>query len=134
MSSLAKQVSFVEARKAAGHDFNITASKFSNSAINNNNQDSNSKNQRQNASSPENFQANYDEVRDFFSQLLFQPFQLFQEKFEPSVCATSLECSKLNFPCIKCAYDLSCLYGEQSTVACEVKSNVQCKGDKHFQR
>ena len=52
----------------------------------------------------------------------------FQERnFNPSQCgANTTRCSDLQFPCIKCSYDLNCIYGETSSATCEPRSQVQC--------
>lgn len=54
-----------------------------------------------------------------------------EKSFEPNLCP-NVECSKLQFPCIKCSYNMSCIYGEESLASCEVKTNVQCQGSKIF--
>lgn len=112
-------------------------------AINTNNMESNSKSQRQNSSSsPENYShASYDDVNinkskflnSYFSQFL-NFFYIQEKSFDPDLCPASTECSKMNFPCIKCQYDLSCFYGDMSNVSCEVKNGVQCLGNKFFHR
>lgn len=62
----------------------------------------------------------------------------FQEKsFDPlTQCGpSSIECHKLAFPCIKCNYNTSCIYGEESQATCEVRSEkVECVGPRQFTR
>lgn len=60
----------------------------------------------------------------------------FQEKsFDPNQCSVgTTDCHRMEFPCIKCTYDASCLYGETSNASCEVKTNVECQGARQFNR
>ncbi|XP_059614852.1 TM2 domain-containing protein almondex [Phlebotomus argentipes] len=51
-----------------------------------------------------------------------------------SACPSNLECSKLNFPCISCSYNLSCIYGKPMNVTCEARQNVQCRENREFVR
>ncbi|XP_031627893.1 TM2 domain-containing protein almondex [Contarinia nasturtii] len=56
---------------------------------------------------------------------------------ELSSCPNSgeTECKQLPFPCIKCSFNLSCTYGKEYTVTCQVISqSVVCTGPKEFQR
>ncbi|XP_016936759.1 TM2 domain-containing protein almondex [Drosophila suzukii] len=43
-------------------------------------------------------------------------------------------CDRLQFPCIRCNYNHGCLYGRDLNVTCEVINNVQCQGERSFQR
>ncbi|KAH8280706.1 hypothetical protein KR054_003131 [Drosophila jambulina] len=43
-------------------------------------------------------------------------------------------CERLQFPCIRCAYNNACLYGRDVNVTCEIIGNVQCQGERSFQR
>ncbi|EDV33834.1 uncharacterized protein Dana_GF19095 [Drosophila ananassae] len=43
-------------------------------------------------------------------------------------------CETLQFPCIRCAYNYGCLYGRDVNVTCEIIGNVQCQGERSFQR
>ena len=67
-------------------------------------------------------------------QIPLQPQQIFESEksFESHLCPSNLDCSQLEYPCIKCSYNTSCLYGEESTASCEVRQNVQCQGSKTF--
>lgn len=43
-------------------------------------------------------------------------------------------CDRLQFPCIRCNYNHGCIYGRDLNVTCEVINNVQCLGERSFQR
>ncbi|EDW00134.1 TM2 domain-containing protein almondex [Drosophila grimshawi] len=44
------------------------------------------------------------------------------------------QCERLQFPCIRCTYNFNCLYGRDVNITCEAVSNVQCQGERSFQR
>lgn len=67
--------------------------------------------------------------------LLFLTFCFQEKSFDPIFCGvSSIDCSRMQFPCIKCTYDTSCLYGEISNASCEVKNGVECLGARQFHR
>ncbi|XP_022208704.1 TM2 domain-containing protein almondex [Drosophila obscura] len=43
-------------------------------------------------------------------------------------------CDRLQFPCIRCSYNYGCFYGREVNVTCEAITNVQCQGERSFQR
>ncbi|EDW32642.1 GL18280 [Drosophila persimilis] len=43
-------------------------------------------------------------------------------------------CDRLQFPCIRCSYNYGCYYGREVNVTCEAITNVQCQGERTFQR
>lgn len=51
-----------------------------------------------------------------------------------SSCPSDVECKHLPFPCIKCSFDYSCIYGKEQMVTCNANTNVACNGQKEFQR
>lgn len=55
-----------------------------------------------------------------------------EKSFEPNLCPSNLECSQLEFPCIKCNFNMTCLYGEESLASCEVRQHIQCQGPRTF--
>ncbi|XP_055317875.1 TM2 domain-containing protein almondex [Sitodiplosis mosellana] len=47
----------------------------------------------------------------------------------------TVECKQLPFPCIKCSFNLSCIYGKEQMVTCSVANpHVVCIGPRDFQR
>ncbi|KAL7010876.1 hypothetical protein ACKWTF_013989 [Chironomus riparius] len=50
-----------------------------------------------------------------------------ERNFNPSTCGhNTTNCSDLQFPCIRCTYELGCTYGETSRATCDPRSQVQC--------
>lgn len=102
--------------------------------------ESTSKSQRQinnNTAPPDNhiLNSNHDDVGESIIchfQFLTK-FNLQEKFFDPGHCP-STECSRLQFPCIKCTYNMSCIYGEQSIANCEAKDKVDCSGSRTFNR
>ena len=46
----------------------------------------------------------------------------------PSFCyGSSVICSDLPPDCLRCKFNYSCIYGQNVTSECEVKSNIECK-------
>lgn len=43
-------------------------------------------------------------------------------------------CERLQIPCIRCTYNFNCHYGRDMNITCEALSNVQCQGERTFQR
>lgn len=44
------------------------------------------------------------------------------------------DCNELNFPCIECEYNSSCIYGKTYNATCRAKSGLQCKDAIPFPR
>lgn len=51
---------------------------------------------------------------------------------DTSNCPTDSDCNALNFPCIICTYNYSCIYGKEVNITCD--ASVSCKGEKKFTR
>lgn len=47
-----------------------------------------------------------------------------QQLADLSLCPSDMECKNLPFPCIKCNFNYSCIYGKEMQVTCN--SNVAC--------
>lgn len=62
----------------------------------------------------------------------YAPVTISKNQTELSSCPVNSECSSLHFPCIKCNYTTSCIYGKDINITCEANSNVACTGDRHF--
>ncbi|EDW82414.1 uncharacterized protein Dwil_GK25793 [Drosophila willistoni] len=43
-------------------------------------------------------------------------------------------CENLPIPCIRCSYNYACHYGREVNITCEAINNVQCQGERSFQR
>ncbi|XP_006817517.1 TM2 domain-containing protein almondex-like [Saccoglossus kowalevskii] len=57
-------------------------------------------------------------------------FDNYQDKCPSSVD----ECSELSNEYIDCNYNLSCIYGKSSTVECRPKTDIECFGERVFER
>lgn len=63
------------------------------------------------------------------------PIEIVKNQTEISSCPTDVECNTLPFPCIKCNYDYSCIYGKDINVTCErINPNINCTGEPIFTR
>jgi len=49
-------------------------------------------------------------------------------------CHTDGNCDTLIGTCIKCAFNYTCVYGEDVNVTCEVKNETKCMGNRSFIR
>ncbi|XP_035224443.1 TM2 domain-containing protein almondex-like isoform X1 [Stegodyphus dumicola] len=49
-------------------------------------------------------------------------------------CQVDSPCDSLSASCLKCAYNYSCIYGEDVSVMCEPKDGIRCQGDRVFTR
>ncbi|KAG8189248.1 hypothetical protein JTE90_013776 [Oedothorax gibbosus] len=47
-------------------------------------------------------------------------------------CNTNLPCSALIGNCIKCTYNYSCVYGEDTSIKCEATKFAKCQGNRTF--
>lgn len=55
-------------------------------------------------------------------------------KNQTTFCPTDFDCKDLEFPCIRCSYNLNCYYGRNENISCEVLPNVSCRGDRSMQK
>uniref|UniRef100_A0A8D8M256 TM2 domain-containing protein almondex n=2 Tax=Cacopsylla melanoneura TaxID=428564 RepID=A0A8D8M256_9HEMI len=46
----------------------------------------------------------------------------------------NMNCSELNAPCLQCAYNVKCTYGELTHVTCNVSQGVLCQGARTMDR
>ncbi|XP_019867710.1 TM2 domain-containing protein almondex [Aethina tumida] len=49
-------------------------------------------------------------------------------------CPSNSQCKDLNYPCISCTFNYSCIYGKDSNASCSVLPQVVCLGDRQFNR
>lgn len=55
-----------------------------------------------------------------------------QSQTDLSSCPSDVECKHLPFPCIKCSFDYSCIYGKEQIVTCNANTNVACNVSKNL--
>ena len=57
------------------------------------------------------------------------------KKEEPArLCSRGIACSELSGDCLKCSFNLNCVYGASYVANCSVLEQIDCVGEQNFQR
>jgi len=74
------------------------------------------------------------EIEDKGTPLLKDVMKCSSQQINADFCPSEIECAQLGNECVACDCSLNCRYGEQSLANCSVPQEIECKGERTFQR